>query len=175
MGPAEELWPAFEKRLQELGYGPLAIAHAFSTLKGPGTVAEALAELAENARFERSVPVALEFEAVEQEPALPAGHALTVTGVQRDSRGIRVMYTIRPPVAPQLGAPRAVARDDLDREYANTGAGFVGLAEPVDRTTGGFTMPLPQPDARVLRLRMSWSRDLAPLWDRSALELRITL
>ena len=50
---AEKLRPAFEKRLVELGYGPLAIAHAFSTLTGPGTVAEALAELAQDARFER--------------------------------------------------------------------------------------------------------------------------
>ena len=50
---AEELRPAFEKRLTEMGYGPLAIARAFSTLTGPGTVAEALAELAQDARFER--------------------------------------------------------------------------------------------------------------------------
>ena len=38
-------WPAFEKRLTQLGYGPKAIAHAFSTLSGPGSVAEALAAL----------------------------------------------------------------------------------------------------------------------------------
>jgi hypothetical protein len=50
---AEKLRPAFEKRLTELGYGPLAIAHAFSTLTGPGSVAEALAELAQDARLER--------------------------------------------------------------------------------------------------------------------------
>lgn len=50
---ADMLRPAFEKRLEELGYGPSAIAHAFSTLTGPGTVAEALAELAQDARFER--------------------------------------------------------------------------------------------------------------------------
>lgn len=42
---AEELRPAFEKRLGELGYHPLAIAHAFSLLRGPGTVAEALEAL----------------------------------------------------------------------------------------------------------------------------------
>ena len=35
-------WPAFEERLRKLGYGPRAIAHAFRTLSGPGTVAEAL-------------------------------------------------------------------------------------------------------------------------------------
>lgn len=50
---AEKLRPAFEKRLSELGYGPLAIAHAFNTLTGAGTVAEALAELAQHARYER--------------------------------------------------------------------------------------------------------------------------
>lgn len=42
---AEELRPEFEKRLKRLGYGPLGIAHAFSILSGPGTVAEALEAL----------------------------------------------------------------------------------------------------------------------------------
>lgn len=42
---AEQERPAFEARLRELGYGPWAIAHAFSTLSGPGTVAEALETL----------------------------------------------------------------------------------------------------------------------------------
>ena len=66
---ANKLWPAFEKRMKELGYRPLAIAHAFSSLTGPSTVAESLAELAGDARFERSTPVPLEFETVEQQPA----------------------------------------------------------------------------------------------------------
>jgi hypothetical protein len=34
---AEEEWLAFEKRLRQFGYSPLAIAHAFRTLSGPGT------------------------------------------------------------------------------------------------------------------------------------------
>jgi hypothetical protein len=38
-------WPAFEKRLTQLGYGPKAIVHAFRTLSGRGSVAEALAAL----------------------------------------------------------------------------------------------------------------------------------
>ncbi len=42
---AEELRPAFEERLKGLGYSPLGIAHAFSVLSGPGTVAEALEPL----------------------------------------------------------------------------------------------------------------------------------
>jgi hypothetical protein len=59
---AEVLWPVFERRLKELGYGPRAIAHAFSGLAGPDTVAETLAELAQNAETERSRPVPLDFE-----------------------------------------------------------------------------------------------------------------
>jgi hypothetical protein len=42
---ADELRPAFERRLQELGYAPLGIARAFSLLSGAGTVAEALEAL----------------------------------------------------------------------------------------------------------------------------------
>jgi hypothetical protein len=51
---AERLRPAFEKRLSELGYGPLAIARAFSILAGPGSVPDALAELTRTARMERT-------------------------------------------------------------------------------------------------------------------------
>ena len=134
-----------------------------------------LAELEENERLGRIVPVALDFKTVEHEPALPVGHSLTITGVKLDGRGIHIMYTIRPSVSREVGVPRAVARDDLDREYANNGGGFIGLAKPEDRATGGFTMPLPQPDARLLRLRMSWSQDFTSLWKRAAHELQITL
>jgi hypothetical protein len=42
---ASQLWPAFEARLSQLGYTPRSITHAFSILKGPGTVAEALEAL----------------------------------------------------------------------------------------------------------------------------------
>jgi hypothetical protein len=42
---AEQERPRFEMRLKQLGYTPLSIAHAFSILRGPGTVAEALAAL----------------------------------------------------------------------------------------------------------------------------------
>ena len=171
---AEKLRPAFEKRLKELGYGPRAIAYAFSTLTGPGTVAEALAELAQNVRSERSRAVALDFETVEQEPSLPVGHSLTITGVERDDHGIRIRYTIRPPLSPQAGGPCGEAKNDCDYAYDDLGGAF-GLAEPVDRTTGVLTMPLPQPRASLLRVRMSWSQDSRPLWERPAHELRITL
>jgi hypothetical protein len=42
---ASQEWPAFEERLRQLGYSPRAIAHAFTTLSGPGIVAEALEAL----------------------------------------------------------------------------------------------------------------------------------
>ena len=42
-------------------------------------------------------------------------------------------------------------------------------------TIGGVTMPLPQPGASLLRVRMSWSRASTPLWDHPAHELQITL
>ena len=42
---AEQLWPAFERRLLDLGYSPRSIAHAYSILSGPGTVDEALRAL----------------------------------------------------------------------------------------------------------------------------------
>ena len=39
---ADKLRPDFENRLKALGYAPGGVAHAFSLLSGPGTVAEAL-------------------------------------------------------------------------------------------------------------------------------------
>jgi hypothetical protein len=171
---AEQLRPAFEKRLKELGYSPLAISHAFTTLTGPGTVAEALAELAENARLERDRRVVLNFEPVEQEPGLPPGHSLTIDGVERDGWGIRIRYTIRPPLSPPAGTPQSEGRDDRGREYAQLG-GFYGLAETPDPVPGMVTMPFPHPDASSLRVRISWSGDPVSLWDRPALELRVTL
>lgn len=47
---ARQEWPRFEKRLMELGYDPRAIAHAFRTLSGSGTVDEALEALQRRAR-----------------------------------------------------------------------------------------------------------------------------
>jgi len=171
---AKTLWPAFEQRLKDLGYSHRVIAQAFSTLTGPGTVAEALAELAQYARSERRRAVALDFEAVEQEPALPVGHSLTVTGVERDGDGICIRYVIRPPVSPQDADPHAEARDDCDYSYDDIGGAF-SVAGPGDRTTGLLRMPLPQPRASSLRVRMSWSQDSRPVWTCPAYELRITL
>ncbi len=172
---AEKLRPAFERRLKELGYGPLAIAHAFTLLQGPGSVDEALAELALTERAQRSVAVALEFESVEHEPGLPIGHSLTITDVERDAYGgIRINYAIHPRLPRHAGRPRPMARDDCEHEYASLGS-FIGVAKPVDGTVGGFTMPRPHPDASVLRVRISFARDAMSLWERPAHELRITL
>jgi hypothetical protein len=173
---AEALRPAFEERLRKLGYGSLAIAHAFSALTGPDTVEEALAELEENARLERIVPVPLDFVVVERDPALPVGHALTITGVEREGRGIRITYEIRPPISSLADPPRVEARDDTDLEYGGLGQS-IGLAGSQVRTItlGSFTLPLPQPHASLLRVRMSWSRDSTSLWGRPAYEVRITL
>jgi hypothetical protein len=169
----KELWPAFEKRLKELGYGPRAIANAFSTLTGPGTVTEALATLAHYQRLEHVRPVPVEFEIVEHEPGLPVGYSLTITGIERDDHGIRIRYTIRPPLSPQAG-PRGEARDDCDHEYSVLG-GAVGLTEPRDCSTGVLSMPLPREHASLLRVRMSWSKLSTSLWECAAYELRLTL
>ncbi len=173
---AEALWPPFEERLRELDYSPLAIAHAFSSLTGPDTVEEALVELEENERLERVVPVPLDFETVEHEPSLPVGHSLMITGVERDGRGIRIWYEIRPPLSSLRCRPRVEARDDCDQEYCRLGGG-VGLAgsQACGITLGSFTVPLPQPQASLLRVRMSWSHDSTSVWESPAHELRITL
>jgi hypothetical protein len=173
---AEALRPAFEKRLSQLGYSSLAVAHAFSALTGPDTVEEALAELKENARLERIVPVPLDFDVVEGDPALPAGHSLTITGVERDGRGIRITYKIRPPLSPRPRPPRVETRDDCDQQSGGLG-GSIGLAGSTDRaiTLGSFTVPLPRQHASLLRVRMSWSQDLTSVWERPAHELQIRL
>ncbi len=173
---AETLRPTFERRLREFGYSSLAIAHAFSTLTGPGTVEEALAELAENPRVEQIVPVPLDFEVVEQEPGLPVEHLLMITGVEREARGIRITYQVRPPLPSRADSPRVEGRDDCDQEYRHLGQS-IGLAGSRDRkiTLGSFVVPLPQPHASLLRVRISWSKSSASLWECPAHELRITL
>jgi|ERR1039458_3301630 hypothetical protein len=173
---AEALRPAFEKRLRELGYSSLAVAHAFSALTGPDTVEEALAELKDNARLERIVPVPFDFDVVERDPALPAGHSLTITGVKGDGRGIRISYEIRPPLSPRPRPPRVETRDDCDQQSGGLG-GSIGLAGSKDGTItlGSFTVPLPQQHASLLRVRMSWSQDFTSLWESPAHELRIRL
>jgi hypothetical protein len=148
---AELQWPAFEARLRELGYGPRAIAHAFSTLSGPGTVAEALKGLEDRSRSEPP-PIALSFEITETRAGPAAANAVAITSVERDDYGIRVNYEIVPPLGASSHGPRADAKDDLGNDYHDSG-GHVGLAagggstdiaDGVNvRARGGFTMPLP--------------------------------
>jgi hypothetical protein len=173
---AEKLRPAFEQQLRELGYSSLAIAHAFSTMTCPGTVEEALAELAENARLEQIVPVPLDFEVVEQESGLPVEYLLMITGVEREARGIRITYRVRPPLPSRADRPRVEGRDDRDQEYRRFGHS-IGLAGSRDLTITlrSFVVPLPQPHASLLRVRISWSKGSALLWECPAHELRITL
>ena len=63
---AEQERPAFEERLRQLGYAQAAIAHAFSSLSGPGTVADALEALKDQRRQHTPVReshlIALSFE-----------------------------------------------------------------------------------------------------------------
>lgn len=162
----EMLRPEFERRLMELGYGPRAVAHAFSILTGPGTVAEALAELAQAERADRARALPLSFETVEDQPALPAGHSLTITGVEREPYSIRISYAVHPPLPPDTGGPHAEARDDHGHSYEALGG---------DHTTGFLRLPLTPPRAALLRVRISWSQDAKPLWERPAYELRIKL
>ena len=82
---AEQQWPAFEKRLRELGYSPRAIAHAFSTLSGAGTVAEALEVL--RAPMPESHPIPLSFEVTETRGGPSAASVVTITSVERDDPG----------------------------------------------------------------------------------------
>jgi hypothetical protein len=121
------------------------------------------------------VPVPLDFEVVEAKPGLPVGHLLTITGVEREARGIRVTYEIRPPLPSSADRPRVEARDDCGEEYRFGQS--IGLAASRDRTItrGSFVVPLPQPQASLLRVRMSWSHGPTSLWERAAHELRITL
>jgi hypothetical protein len=159
-----------------LGYGPVTIAHAFSALTGPGTVDEALIELKENARLEGMTPAPLDFEVVEREPALPVGYALSISGVQRDGRGIHITYEIRPPLCRRADPPRVEARDDSGREYRGVG-GSIGVtrSQHHTKTIGSFTAPLPQRHSSLLRVRMSWSRDATSVWKGPAQEVRILL
>jgi hypothetical protein len=122
------------------------------------------------------VPVPLDFEVVEREPGLPVGHLFTITAVEREARGIRVTYQVRPPLRWPAGCPAVGARDDCDQAYSRLGQ-WIGLAGSRDRTItlGSFVLPLPQPHASLLRVRMSWSQGSTSLWERPAHELRITL
>lgn len=186
---AKQQWPAFEKRLREFGYSPLAIAHAFTTLSGPGSVAEALEVL--RAPMPESHPIALSFEVTETRGGPSAANRVTITSVERDDYVIHVNYDVVPP--PDLGSHRArgEAKDDLGNDYCDLGGhfGLTGSIDSTDRANtrahGRLKMPLPPPAATMLRIRIRWEAsgvirmpwDASPpsIWNRPAHEVRVSL
>jgi hypothetical protein len=189
---AQQEWPAFEERLKELGYSPRAIAHAFRTLSGPGTVAEALEVL--RGPIRESHPVGLTFEVAETRGGPSETSRVTITSVERDDSVIHVNYEIVPP--PDLGSreARAQATDDLGNHYGTLGSHFGITADRgsrdrthgVDRRgRGRLTMPLPPRPATMLRIRITWNASDATrmpwdpparsIWERPAHEVRVSL
>ena len=75
--------------------------------------------------MERGTPVPLDFKTVEPGTRVPAWHSLTITGVERSDRGIRITYEIRPPLSSRAHHPHVEARDDYDREYCGLGQHLV--------------------------------------------------
>jgi hypothetical protein len=164
-------WSAFEERLTELGYSPRAIAHAFSTLSGPGTVDEALEVLERMSRPE-TPPIALSFEVTETRGGPSAPNGVTITSVERDDLGIRVNYDSVLPLDFGSAGPRGEAKDDLGNHYDNLGSHF-GRAR--DGWHGGFRMPLPLSAAATLRIRIAWDASRSSIWERPAHEVRVSL
>ncbi len=119
-------WPVFEERLTELGYSPRAIAHAFSTLSGPGTVAEAL-QVLKSMSQPGSDPIALSFEVTGARGDASVANRVTITSVERHDFGIRVNYDAAAPLGLGSHGPRGEAKDDLGNDYDNL-CSHLGLA-----------------------------------------------
>jgi hypothetical protein len=168
---ARQEWPAFESRLRDLGYSPRAIARAFSTLSGPGTVAEALEVLKRTSRPE-SDPIALPFEVTDTRGGPSADNTARITFVELHDFGIRVAYETVAPLGVGSRGPRGVARDDLGNDYDSLGSHF-GLARGGWR--GALTMPLPRSAATMLRIRMTWDESAPSIWQGPAHEVHVTL
>src|SRR5450755_1336846 len=162
---ARHEWPAFEGRLRQLGYGPRAIAHAFSILSGPGTVAEALEVL--RALTPESHPIALSFEVTENRGGTSAANCVTITSVERDDSVLRVNYDVVP--TPDLSSHRArgQAKDDLGNDYCDLGGHF-GITGSTDSTDLAHT----RADGR---LTMPWDASLPSIWEIPAHEVRVSL
>jgi hypothetical protein len=168
---ARQQWPAFEERLIELGYTPRAIAHAFSTLSGAGTVADALEMLKGRSRRESPL-VALNFETTETRGGPSAANRARITSVERDDSGIHVNYDLAARLDVGSHEPQGEAKDDLGNDYNNLGS-HVGLARGGWR--GRLTMPLPPAAATTLRIRITWDASLSSIWDGPAHEIRVSL
>jgi hypothetical protein len=186
---AQQEWPAFAERLKGLGYSPRAIARAFSTLSGAGTVAEALEVL--RRPMPESHRVALSFEVTETRGGVSAANRVTITSVERDDSAIHVNYDVAP--TPHLGSHRAAgeAKDDLGNDYRASGGHF-GVTGSIDstgrantRAHGRLQLPLPPPAATALRIRIRWEAsgvvrmpwDASPpsIWNTPADEVRVSL
>jgi hypothetical protein len=98
-----------------LGRSPRAIARAFRTLSGQGTVADALEVL--RAPTPESHPVALSFEVTETSGGPSSSNRITITSIERDDSAIHVNYEIVPPLGSGSHRPRGEAKDDLDNDY----------------------------------------------------------
>ena len=160
--PPNSEWPAFEKRLRQLGYSPRAIAHAFSTLSGPGTVAEALEVL--RAPMPESHPIALSFEVTETRGGPSAANRVTITSVERDDSVIHVNYDVVPP--PDLGFSPS-SRRGQGRSWQRLLRSRRPFRDHREHRhhwprqharPGRLKMPLPSPPATMLRIRITWKR-----------------
>jgi hypothetical protein len=134
-------------------------------------------------RQSRPAPVAWDLD-------LDGDRGANTEPVGRDEFGIRVHYgyDIVPPLglAPAFasGGPRGEAKDDLGNEY-QAGAAHFGLtaggesAEDTSaadvRVRGGFTLPLPAPQATMLRIRITWGATRSSIWEGPAREVRVSL
>ena len=182
---ARQEWPAFEERLKQLGYSPRAIAHAFSTLSGPGTVAEALEVL--RAPMPESHPIALSFEVTETRGGPSSANRVTITSVERVDSVIHVNYEIVARLELGFHQPRGEAKDDLGNNYRDLGGhfGLTGSTHGANtRHRGRLKMPLPPPAATILRIRITWEASVIrmpwdasppPIWNRPAHEVRVSL
>jgi hypothetical protein len=182
-------WPVFEERLRQLGYGPRAIAHAFCTLSGTGTVADALDVL--RAPMPESHPVALSFEVTETRGGTSAAELVTITSVERDDSVIRVNYDVVAGRDLSSHRARGEAKDDLGNHYCDLGGhfGITGSADSNGLATmcghGRLAVPLPPPAASMIRLRitwvasgvtqMPWDACLPSIWEIPAHEVRVSL
>jgi hypothetical protein len=182
---AEQERPAFEERLKQLGYAPGAIAHAFSCLSGPGTVADTLEALNDQRRQRESHLIALSFEVTETRGGSSPANSFTITSVERDDCGVCVSYDIVPPLGFGSQNPRGEAKDDLGNDYHDLGGHFGLLAadeESTDITDGAdacargvLRMPLPPPAATTLRIRIMWDASRSSIWEGPAHEVRVSL
>jgi hypothetical protein len=105
---------------------------------------------------------------------LPPGHSLLITGIERDYRGIRIDFEIVPPIASRPVALHAEVRDDERREY-DASRWEHGVSYEPRRAHGALKLPLPEPAATVLNVRLWWGGYVRQGAQRPEHRLRITL